>query len=69
MPEVNEVAYVKCREHGGHHCAYFLLSINHDMKFLVVWFGHPMWGGKGIINKNNHKQRKGRNKSNAAMMY
>eukprot|EP00957_Ditylum_brightwellii_P085092 6469704-Ditylum_brightwellii.AAC.1 len=44
MPEVNEVIYAKHREHGGHHCTYVLLSINHSMEFLVVWFHHPTWG-------------------------
>ena len=44
MPEVNEIVYAKRREHSRHHCAYILLSINHDMEFLVVWFQHPMWG-------------------------
>eukprot|EP00957_Ditylum_brightwellii_P191268 14563348-Ditylum_brightwellii.AAC.1 len=43
MPEVNEVIYAKHREHGGHHCAYVLLNINHDMEFLVVRFDHPTW--------------------------
>eukprot|EP00957_Ditylum_brightwellii_P093466 7117979-Ditylum_brightwellii.AAC.1 len=87
MPGVNEVIYAKRREHGGHHCTYVLLSINHDMEFLVAWFNHPKWGeqvvphhliqgtglaihqGIGNISKKNHKQRKGRNKNNAAMMY
>eukprot|EP00957_Ditylum_brightwellii_P150555 11464396-Ditylum_brightwellii.AAC.1 len=44
MPEVNIVVYAKHREDGRHHCAYVLLSINHDMEFLIVWFNHPTWG-------------------------
>eukprot|EP00957_Ditylum_brightwellii_P042990 3256357-Ditylum_brightwellii.AAC.1 len=43
MPEVNEVVFANCREHGGDHCAYILLSINHNMECLIVWFEHPMW--------------------------
>eukprot|EP00957_Ditylum_brightwellii_P066968 5083470-Ditylum_brightwellii.AAC.1 len=48
MPEVNEVVYAKRREHDGHHCAYILLSINHFMEFLVVWFEHPTRGDQVI---------------------
>eukprot|EP00957_Ditylum_brightwellii_P147050 11196478-Ditylum_brightwellii.AAC.1 len=48
MPEVNEVAYAKYREHGRYHCAYILISINNDMEFLVVWFEHPMQGEQVI---------------------
>eukprot|EP00957_Ditylum_brightwellii_P151684 11551284-Ditylum_brightwellii.AAC.1 len=48
MPEVNEVIYAKHREHGRHHCAYILLSIHHNMEFLVVWFEHPRWGEQMI---------------------
>eukprot|EP00957_Ditylum_brightwellii_P190427 14495427-Ditylum_brightwellii.AAC.1 len=48
MPEVNEVVYADCREHGIHHCAYILLSINNNMEFLVVWFKHPTWGKQVI---------------------
>eukprot|EP00957_Ditylum_brightwellii_P190067 14469301-Ditylum_brightwellii.AAC.1 len=48
MPEVNEAIYAKRREHGRHHCAYILLSINHNMEFLVVWFEHPMCGEQVI---------------------
>eukprot|EP00957_Ditylum_brightwellii_P101762 7755728-Ditylum_brightwellii.AAC.1 len=69
MPEVNEVIYVKCREHGRHHCTYVLLSIDHNMEFLVVWFNHPTWGRIGNIDNNNRKQRKGKNKNDAALMY
>eukprot|EP00957_Ditylum_brightwellii_P123680 9429054-Ditylum_brightwellii.AAC.1 len=43
MPEVNKVVYAKHREYGRHHCAYVLLSINHDMEFLVVLSKHPTW--------------------------
>eukprot|EP00957_Ditylum_brightwellii_P127417 9716519-Ditylum_brightwellii.AAC.1 len=50
MPEVNEVVYDKYREHDRHHCAYILLSINHNMEFLVVWFKHPMWGEQMILH-------------------
>eukprot|EP00957_Ditylum_brightwellii_P198943 15164014-Ditylum_brightwellii.AAC.1 len=48
MPEVNEVIYAKHMEHGGHHCTYIVLSINHDMEFLVVWSKHPRWGEQVI---------------------
>eukprot|EP00957_Ditylum_brightwellii_P127472 9720526-Ditylum_brightwellii.AAC.1 len=48
MPEVNKVIYAKHREHGRDHCAYILLSINHDMEFLVVWVEHPTWGKQVI---------------------
>eukprot|EP00957_Ditylum_brightwellii_P015380 1157116-Ditylum_brightwellii.AAC.1 len=48
MPEVNEVVYVRCREHGGHHCAYILMSINHGIEFLVVRFEHPTCGEQVI---------------------
>eukprot|EP00957_Ditylum_brightwellii_P119486 9116816-Ditylum_brightwellii.AAC.1 len=58
MPEVNEVFYAKHREHDGCHCAYILLSINHDMEFLVMWFGLPMWGEISNVKKKNSKQRK-----------
>eukprot|EP00957_Ditylum_brightwellii_P035826 2715837-Ditylum_brightwellii.AAC.2 len=48
MPEVNEVIYAKNRENGRHHCHYVLLSVNHDMEFLVVWFNHPTWGEQAV---------------------
>eukprot|EP00957_Ditylum_brightwellii_P174755 13305925-Ditylum_brightwellii.AAC.1 len=48
MLEVNEVVYAKHREHGGQYCAYILLSINHDMEFLVVWFKHSTCGEQVI---------------------
>eukprot|EP00957_Ditylum_brightwellii_P192655 14669458-Ditylum_brightwellii.AAC.1 len=48
MPEVNEVIYDKHKEHGRLHCACILLSINHNMEFLVVWFEHPT-GGEQVI--------------------
>eukprot|EP00957_Ditylum_brightwellii_P109016 8316219-Ditylum_brightwellii.AAC.1 len=44
MPKVNKIIYAKHRENGGHHIAYILLILNHDMKFLVVWVNHPRWG-------------------------
>eukprot|EP00957_Ditylum_brightwellii_P183749 13995848-Ditylum_brightwellii.AAC.1 len=50
MPEENEVVYAKHREHGGHQCAYILLSINHGMEFLVVWFEYPTWGEQMIAH-------------------
>eukprot|EP00957_Ditylum_brightwellii_P064550 4898513-Ditylum_brightwellii.AAC.1 len=48
MPEVNEVVYAKHREHGRYNCTYILLSINHNMELLVVWFEYPMRGEQVI---------------------
>eukprot|EP00957_Ditylum_brightwellii_P195685 14909642-Ditylum_brightwellii.AAC.1 len=69
MPEVNKVFYAKNRENGSHYIAYILLSLNHDMEFLVVWINHPSWGGLDNIDKSSYKQRKGRKENNLGMMY
>eukprot|EP00957_Ditylum_brightwellii_P163818 12471316-Ditylum_brightwellii.AAC.1 len=48
MPEIYKIVYAKHRENGGHHCAFVLLSVNHDTKFLVFWFNCPEWGGQVV---------------------
>eukprot|EP00957_Ditylum_brightwellii_P013159 993782-Ditylum_brightwellii.AAC.1 len=44
MAQINEIVHAKHGGNGGHHCAYVLLSLNHDTNFLVVWINHPSWG-------------------------